>query len=353
MPNRILITGGAGYIGSHTCKILSQAGYEPVTLDNLSLGHRDFVRWGPLVVADIADTETVRHVCRQYDVAAAIHFAAYAAVGESIKEPAKYYANNVVGSHRLLEGCRAAGVSTVLFSSSCAVYGNPSKQPISEDTATNPINPYGASKLMVERMLADYGVGYDLRWSALRYFNACGADANGEVGELRDDETHLIPRALMWIQGYLENFQIFGSDYPTPDGTAIRDYIHVTDLAEAHLLALRALLQGGPSGIFNVGTGRGYSVKEVVDEIERTTGVSIPIAYAERRPGDPPALVAEPTRAAAALGFRPQNSDIGTIIRTAWEWHQTAHPAKARASRAATAKDSAPAAKAEARKAKN
>jgi UDP-glucose 4-epimerase/UDP-arabinose 4-epimerase len=181
---------------------------------------------------------------------------------------------------------------------------------------------------MVERMLADYGDSYGLRWSALRYFNACGADADCEVGELREEESHLIPRALMWIQGHLENFQIFGSNYPTPDGTAIRDYIHVTDLAEAHVLALGALLNGGPSGIFNIGTGNGYSVKEVVDEIERTTGVKIPSAYAERRPGDPPALVADPKRAAAGLGFSPQHSDLGTIIRTAWAWHKTAHPAR-------------------------
>jgi UDP-glucose-4-epimerase GalE len=330
MQPRILVTGGAGYIGSHTCKALKRAGYEPITLDNLCLGHRDFVRWGPLVVADIADAATVTGVCRDYQVAAAIHFAAYAAVAESTRDPAKYYANNVVGSYHLLDGLRAAGVSAVLFSSSCAVYGSPAEQPISEDTETNPINAYGASKLMVERMLADYGDGYGLRWSALRYFNACGADAEGEVGELRDEESHLIPRALMWTQGHLDNFQIFGSNYPTPDGTAIRDYIHVTDLADAHVLALRALLDGGASGIFNIGTGRGYSVKQVVDEIERTTGVKIPGAYAERRRGDPPALVADPKRAAAELGFRAQNSDLGTIIRTAWAWHQTAHPRKAR-----------------------
>src|SRR5918992_14589 len=281
MADKILVTGGAGYIGSQTCKALKRAGYQPITLDNLSLGHRDFVRWGPMVVGDIADTRTVRDVCREHQVIAAIHFAAYAAVAESIKDPAKYYANNVVGSHHLLEGLRAAGVSTVLFSSSCAVYGSPSQQPISEETATNPINPYGASKLMVERMLADYGDSYNLRWSALRYFNACGADADGEIGELREEETHLIPRALMWIQGHLENFQIFGSNYPTPDGTAVRDYVHVTDLADAHVLALRALLDRGPSGIFNICTGRGYSVKQVVDEIERITGVRIPIDYAE------------------------------------------------------------------------
>jgi UDP-arabinose 4-epimerase len=335
MQSRILVTGGAGYIGSHTCKALKRAGYEPVTLDNLCLGHRDFVRWGPLVVADIADISTVVDICRDYQIVAAIHFAAYASVAESTRDPAKYYANNVVGTHRLLEGLRAAGVSRVLFSSSCAVYGSPSEQPINEDTATNPINAYGASKLMVERMLADYGNSYDLRWSALRYFNACGADAEGEIGELRDEESHLIPRALMWVQGHLDDFQIFGSNYPTPDGTAVRDYIHVTDLAEAHLLALRALLQGGASGIFNIGTGRGYSVKEVVDEIERATGAKIPTAYAERRPGDPPALVADPKRAAAGLGFRPKNSDLGTIIRTAWAWHQTAHPKKARSSKMA------------------
>ena len=334
MP-RILVTGGAGYIGSHTCKALKLAGYEPVTLDNLSLGHRDFVRWGPLVVADIADIATVKEVCRDYQVAAAIHFAAYASVAESIADPAKYYANNVAGSHRLLEGLRAGGVSTVLFSSSCAVYGRPREQPISEDSATNPINPYGATKLMVERMLADYGESYHLRWSALRYFNACGADPEQELGELRDGETHLIPRAIMWIQGHLETFQIFGSDYPTPDGTAIRDYIHVTDLAQAHVLALRALLEDGPAGIFNIGTGRGYSVKEVVDEIGRRTGVKIPVVYGQQRPGDPPTLVADPRRAARVLHFRPQNSDLETIVRSAWAWHQKAHPEKARRSKSA------------------
>lgn len=330
MPHKILVTGGAGYIGSHTCKALKRAGYEPITLDNLSLGHRDFVRWGPLVDGDIADTSAVRDACRDHQVVAAIHFAAYAAVAESISDPAKYYANNVVGSYHLLEGLRAAGVSTVLFSSSCAVYGIPNQQPISEETTTNPINAYGASKLMVERMLADYGDSYNLRWSALRYFNACGADADGEIGELRDQETHLIPRALMWIQGHLENFQIFGSNYPTPDGTAIRDYVHVTDLADAHIRALRALLDGGPSGIFNIGTGRGYSVKQVVNEIERMTGATIPIVYTERRHGDPPELVADAKRAASKLGFRAHSSDLGTIIRTAWAWHQTAHPKKAR-----------------------
>jgi UDP-arabinose 4-epimerase len=336
MQVRILVTGGAGYIGAHTCKALRQAGYEPVTLDNLSLGHRSFVRWGPLVVADIADAATVKEVCRDYQIAAAIHFAAYASVAESVADPAKYYTNNVVGSQLLLEALRSAGVSTFLFSSSCAVYGSPSEQPISEATATNPINPYGASKLMVERMLADYGKSYGFRWSALRYFNACGADASGEIGELRDDETHLSPRALMWIQGHLENFQIFGSSYPTPDGTAIRDYIHVADLAAAHVLALRALLADGPSGIFNVGTGRGYSVKEVVDEIKRATGVNVPVHYGEARPGDPPALVANPERAAHLLGFRAQHSGLDSIIGTSWAWHKKAHPKKVRSSEPAT-----------------
>jgi UDP-arabinose 4-epimerase len=339
MQPRILVTGGAGYIGSHTCKALKRAGYEPVTLDNLSLGHRNFVQWGPLVVADIADTETVKDVCKEYQIAAAIHFAAYASVAESVADPAKYYANNVVGSQRLLEALREAGAPTFLFSSSCAVYGSPSEQPISETTAPNPINPYGASKLMVERMLADYGKSYGLRWSALRYFNACGADAAGDIGELRDDETHLIPRTLMWIQGHLENFEIFGSSYPTPDGTAIRDYIHVTDLAEAHVLALRALMADGPSGIFNIGTGRGYSVKEVVDAIKRATGVNLPIRYGESRPGDPPALVANPERARRLLGFGAQNSELDSIIHTAWEWHKRAHPKKLRKSETTLPKD--------------
>ena len=326
MQRAILVTGGAGYIGAHTCKALAQAGFTPIAFDNLSLGHRQFVRWGPFVEGDIRNANAVAETCRVHGVVAAIHFAAYALVGESMANPAKYYQNNVGGTLSLLEGMRDAGVTRIVSSSSCAVYGQPEVQPITEDTRTNPINPYGMSKLVMERMLADYGQAYGLLWSAPRYFNACGADAAAEIGELRSEETHLIPRAMMSIQGHLDEFRVFGTDYPTPDGTAIRDYIHVSDLADAHVLALTRLLDGEQLGILNLGTGRGYSVKQVLDEIARTTGCKVSVIASERRPGDPPVLVADATRAARQLGFAAQRSDLPSIIRTAWAWHQKAHP---------------------------
>jgi len=329
----ILVTGGAGYIGAQTCKALANSGYRPVAFDNLCLGHRDFVRWGPLVEGDIRDPDAVRSACLHHDIAAVIHFAAFASVAESVSKPAEYFQNNVAGTLSLLDGLRSAGVNTIVMSSSCAVYGVPERQPIDERTAPDPINPYGASKLMGERILSDYGRAYGLRWTALRYFNACGADLDAEIGELRTEETHLIPRALMWIQGYLDDFSVFGSDYPTNDGTAVRDYIHVCDLAEAHILALRRLLDGRDSGVFNLGTGHGYSVKEVLAEIERVTGVRIEAQAGPRRPGDPPILVADPRSANEKLGFSAARSDIETIIRTAWAWHQRAHPRRNAAER--------------------
>jgi UDP-arabinose 4-epimerase len=321
----ILVTGGAGYIGAHTCKALALAGYRPITFDNLATGRRDFVRWGPLVEADIRDVTAVADACRSHGVVAAIHFAAHALVGESVTNPAKYYQNNVAGTLSLLEGLRHAGVDTIVFSSSCAIYGAVN-QPISEDTPPNPINPYGASKLMVERILADYAASYGIRWSALRYFNACGADPDAEIGELRAHETHLIPRAIMWIQGHLTDFRVFGTNYPTPDGTAIRDYIHVCDLAQAHILSLRRLMVGEAFGVFNLGTGRGYSVKQVLAEITRVTSTDLPIIAGERRPGDPPVLIANSKGAQEQLGFQPERSDLQTIVRSAWAWHQRAHP---------------------------
>src|SRR6185312_3956581 len=287
MQTPILVVGGAGYIGAHTCKALAAAGYTPVTYDNLSTGHAEFVRWGPFIQADIGDTAKVSDTCRSNQIVAAIHFAADAIVAESVTEPAKYYRNNVSGTLSLLEGLRAAGVRNIVFSSSCAVYGAPKDQTIAEDTALNPVNPYGMSKLMVERILSDYERAYQMRWIALRYFNACGADADGEIGELRTNETHLIPRAMMWLQGHINEFRVFGTDYSTQDGTAVRDYIHVSDLAQGHVLALRQLLGQGQSGLFNLGTGFGYSVKEVLDEISRTTNSKIPAISDARRPGDP------------------------------------------------------------------
>ena len=257
----VLVTGGAGYVGAHACKALARAGYTPFVYDNLSTGHESFVRWGALIKGDIRDHATLREVILACDIEAVLHFAACAYVGESVINPQKYYDNNVVGTLSLLRAMLETDTSTIVFSSSCAIYGEPEQVPIVEDAAKQPVNPYGASKLMIERVLSDYTRAYGLQSVALRYFNAAGADPECEVGELRDPETHLIPRAMMAIQGYLNDFAVFGSDYPTPDGTAIRDYIHVADLAEAHVAALRGLQRGGPNGAYNLGTGRGYSVK--------------------------------------------------------------------------------------------
>jgi UDP-glucose-4-epimerase GalE len=324
----ILVAGGAGYVGAHTCKALAAAGYTPVTYDNLTTGHSAFVRWGPFVQADIGDAAKVLDTCRTYGIVAAIHFASDAIVEESVANPTKYYRNNVASTISLLEGLRAAGVQNIIFSSSCAVYGAPKDQPITESTAPNPVNPYGMSKLMVERILSDFERAYQLRWIALRYFNACGADPDGEIGELRGNETHLIPRAMMWLQGHVEEFRIHGTDYPTPDGTAVRDYIHVCDLAKGHILALRKLLTKNQSGLFNLGTGSGYSVKEVLDEISRATKFNLSATVDSRRPGDPPILIGDPARARRELGFDPAYSQLPNIVATAWRWHQKAHPFK-------------------------
>jgi UDP-glucose-4-epimerase GalE len=328
MTRAVLVVGGAGYVGSHACKVLAASGYQPVVFDNLSTGHRDFVRWGPLVEGDIRDSAAVAEALRRHRCSAVVHFAACAYVGESVTDPAKYYGNNVAGTLSLLEGMRAAGCDALVFSSTCAVYGQPGAVPLSEETRPEPINPYGASKLMVERVLADYRAAYGLRSVALRYFNACGADPDGGIGELRDPETHLIPRAMMALQGHIPDFAVLGTDYETPDGTAIRDYIHVLDLAEAHVAAAGLVLGGAPGGIFNLGTGRGYSVREVLRAIEDEAGRRLPAISGARRPGDPAELVADPSRARAVLGFQPRHSDLETIIRTAWRWHQQAHPRK-------------------------
>ena len=326
MKAAVLVAGGAGYVGAHACKALARAGYLPVVLDNLSTGHRDFVRWGPLVQADLRDSAKVAETIRQHACVAVLHFAAFALVGESVAEPAKYYENNVAGTLSLLAGMRSAECNKLVFSSTCAVYGQPERVPITESTPREPVNPYGASKLMVERILSDFRVAYDLRSTALRYFNACGADSENEVGELRDPETHLIPRAMMALQGYIEDFAVFGTDFDTPDGTAVRDYVHVSDLADAHVSALEQLLSGSPGGVFNLGTGRGYSVKEVLQAIETVTAERLPPAAGPRRPGDPATLVADPTQARQTLGFNPTRSDLATIIESAWTWHRQAHP---------------------------
>ena len=326
MTKAVLVAGGAGYVGAHACKALARAGFLPVVMDNLSTGHRDFVRWGPLVKADLHDTSTITDTIRRHDCVAVLHFAAFALVGESVTDPAKYYDNNVAGTLSLLAGMRAAGCDALVFSSTCAIYGQPAQVPIVEDTRPDPINPYGTSKLMVERILSDFRPAYGLRSIALRYFNACGADPDSEIGEMRDPETHLIPRAMMALQGHIADFAVFGSDFETPDGTAIRDYVHVADLADAHVAALRHLLSGGPGGVFNLGTGRGHSVREVLDAIEREAGERLPDVTGPRRAGDPAVLVAEPARARSELGFDPRLSDLATIVRTAWAWHCRMHP---------------------------
>ena len=326
MTRAVLVAGGAGYVGAHTCKSLARAGFLPVVLDNLSTGHRDFVRWGPLVQADLHDTSTIADTIRRHGCVAVLHFAAFALVGESVTEPAKYYENNVVGTLSLLAGMRAAGCDALVFSSTCAIYGQPAQVPIVEDTRPDPINPYGATKLMVERILSDFRPAYGLSSIALRYFNACGADPDSEIGELRDPETHLIPRAMMALQGHIADFAVFGSDFDTPDGTAIRDYVHVVDLADAHVAALRRLLSGAPGGVYNLGTGRGHSVREVLEAIQREAGEQLPDVTGPRRAGDPAVLIADPLRARSELGFDPTLSDLATIVRTAWAWHRRVHP---------------------------
>jgi len=326
MKRAVLVAGGAGFVGAHMCKALARAGYLPIVLDNLSTGHRDFVRWGPLVQADLRETARVAETIRGHACVAVLHFAACAYVGESVSDPAKYYDNNVGGTLSLLAGMRLAECKVLVFSSTCAVYGQPAQMPIVEDTAPQPMNPYGASKLMVERILSDFRSAYGLRSTALRYFNACGADPDNEIGELREPETHLIPRAMMALQGYIDDFSVFGTDFDTPDGTAVRDYVHVSDLADAHVSALGQLLGGASGGVFNLGTGRGYSVKEVLHAIEVATGQRLPPAAGPRRPGDPAVLVADPRRAQDLLNFTPIRSDLSTIVQTAWAWHLHAHP---------------------------
>jgi UDP-glucose-4-epimerase GalE len=323
----ILVTGGAGYIGSHCCRALEAAGFHPVTYDNFSTGHRGFVT-GSLVTGDLADKATLASAFAQYDIAAVMHFAASSLVGESVTDPQKYYTNNVAGTLSLIDAMREANCNRLVFSSTGAVYGNADSKALAESYPCAPINPYGASKWMIERILADYRGAYGLGSFALRYFNASGADIAGGIGELRENETHLIPRAMMAMQGHVTDFAVFGDDYDTPDGTAIRDYIHVTDLAAAHVLALKLLMQGHSGGAFNLGTGSGLSVREILAAIGTETGREVPHVVKPRRPGDPACLVADPAAARETLKFKTAHSDIATIIRTAWAWHRTAHPQK-------------------------
>jgi UDP-glucose 4-epimerase/UDP-arabinose 4-epimerase len=319
----VLVAGGAGYIGSHTCKALKAAGYLPVTLDNLSTGYRQAVKWGPLIEADIRDKAAVTQAVRDHGITAAIHFAAFSLVGESVKDPAKYYDNNVGGAVAFADALIRAGVQAFVFSSTAATYGVPSASPIPEDHPTVPINPYGASKLAFEGALRWLGEAHPFRWTALRYFNAAGADLDGEVGESHEPETHLIPNLCKAVVGTGPALTVFGQDYPTPDGTPIRDYIHVADLAEAHVLAVRRLLAGGDSGIFNVGTGQGATVMEIIAAAEAVLGRKVPYTVGPRRAGDPPSLVADSSRLKAAFGWTPRYSDLETIIRTAARWQET------------------------------
>lgn len=317
----VLVTGGAGYVGSHACKALRAEGYLPITLDSLARGHADAVRWGPLEEGDVGNRDLLGRLFSTHRPHAVLHFAAFAYVGESVHSPDLYYRNNVAGTIALLDAMRHHGCSRIVFSSSCATYGEPHALPIAEDHPQRPINPYGWSKLMIEQMLRDYEQAFGIRYVSLRYFNAAGADPDGEAGEDHDPETHLIPLAIEAALDQRSELRIFGVDYPTPDGTAIRDYVHVSDLAAAHVASLRYLLDGNRGTSLNVGTGLGHSVREVVKAVEAATQRRVPTKEAPRRPGDPPVLVADARRAAATLGWQPRYRDIGAIVATAVRWH--------------------------------
>ncbi len=318
----VLVTGGAGYIGSHACKALAEAGYVPVTFDNLVYGHRSAVRWGPFVHGDILDRAALDAALRAWRPVAVMHFAAFAYVGESVSDPGKYYRNNVAGSLNVLEAMRDAGVGQFVFSSTCATYGVPQSAPINESHPQVPINPYGASKLMIERMLRDFDTAHGLRSISLRYFNAAGADPDGETGEDHEPETHLIPLVLEAATGKRPDITVFGNDHPTPDGTCIRDYIHVTDLAQAHLLALEALERGAVTTAYNLGNGTGYSVQELIDCAREVTQKPIRVRIGPRRAGDPPELVGDASRIRAELGWKARYPGLPAMVETAWRWHQ-------------------------------
>lgn len=322
MGGTVLVTGGAGYVGSHCCKAFAEAGWTVVTYDNLSRGWRDLVRWGPLIEGDILDRSALARAIDEVQPDAVAHFAAFGYVGESVADPGLYYRNNTTGTQTLLDAMRAGGVDKLIFSSTCATYGVPETVPMTEDTPQRPINPYGWSKLFVERMLADYGVAYGLKSASLRYFNAAGADFDAETGERHEPETHLIPLAIRGVMAEGFELTVFGDDFETRDGTCVRDYIHVMDLADAHLRALDHLQGGGRSEVFNLGTGTGTSVLEIVNAVERVSGKRVKRSVGPRRPGDPPALVASAEKAARLLGWRPHHSDIDTIIESAWAWHR-------------------------------
>lgn len=317
---RVAVTGGAGYIGSHAAKALAQAGHEPIVLDNLSTGHREAVRWGPLHEVDIRDRAALGAAFAAIRPVGVMHFAALAYVGDSMRNPLAYYETNVAGTLSLLAAMRETGCSTIVFSSSCATYGIPDRLPITEATPQHPTNPYGETKLACERVLHWAGLAHDLRWMALRYFNAAGADPDGEIGEAHEPEPHLIPLALRAAAGTGAPLRVMGTDYPTPDGTAMRDYVHVSDLASAHVLALEYLAGGGASQAVNLGTGAPKSVLDVIRTVEAVTGRAVPYAMADRRPGDPPELWADASLARSLLGWHPRYPSIDQMVETAWAW---------------------------------
>lgn len=316
----ILVTGGAGYIGSHCVQQLRAEGRHVVVLDNLSTGHERFLLGDAFVQASTHDTDTVRKALTEYDISAVLHFAASCYVGESVEDPDKYYYNNIEGTRRLLAAMRESGINRFIFSSSCAVYGDPLRLPLTEEHPFHPINPYGFTKRVVEEMLKDYSQAYGLRYVALRYFNAAGADPSGRLGEAHEPETHLIPLVLQVASGRRDHISVFGTDYDTRDGTCVRDYIHIHDLAKAHLLSLEYLEAGGTSDVFNLGTEHGYTVREIIDACERITGRTVKVIEGPRRPGDPPALVAGAAKARTILGWQPDYQSLDRIIETAWAW---------------------------------
>ena len=323
MNKTVLVTGGAGYVGSHTCKALAQAGYTPVSYDNLSRGFRELVKWGPLVIGDISDNEALAAAIKNYNPDAVLHFAAYAYVGESMVEPVRYWRNNFTGTLCLLNEIKKQGVNKLVFSSTCSIYGDPQQLPLDESHPRHPINPYAKTKLAIEDMLLDFAHAYEMEIVALRYFNAAGADPDGEIGECHDPETHLIPLILQVAAGNRDEIEIFGDSYPTADGTCIRDYIHVTDLADAHVRSLDYLYRGGNSTSFNLGTGSGYSVAQIIEVVKRVTGQAIKEKTVSPRAGDPHTLISASGLAKEQLGWSTDYSDIETIVATAWKWHST------------------------------
>jgi len=318
----ILVTGGAGYIGSHACKALAKAGFLPIVYDNLSTGHEYAVKWGPFVKGDLSDPQKLKETLAYFKPKAVLHFAASALVFESVQDPAKYYRNNVGGALCLLEAMKEANVKQLVFSSTCATYGNPVSIPMNESHPQQPINPYGRSKLMIEQMIQDFGASYGIRSVILRYFNVAGADPEMQVGENHEPETHLIPSVIQTALGLRPEISVFGTDFPSTDGSAVRDYIHVQDLVDAHILALQWLNQNETSIALNLGTEKGFSVLEIVKAVETFCGKKIPLSLKERRPGDPSVLVADSSLARKTLGWTPTLSQLPSLIETAWKWHQ-------------------------------